>query len=81
LLPLAIAAWALVIGLGIDPANATRIRQWVNDWDLPVAVTPKVKGIVDETAPTDLPRWTVSELPRARRILAEMGERPPGQSP
>ena len=40
----------VVIGLGIDPANAKRIRQWVNDWDLPVAVTPKVKGIVDETA-------------------------------
>jgi acetolactate synthase-1/2/3 large subunit len=39
----------VVIGLGIDPANATRIRQWVNDWDLPVAATPKVKGIVDET--------------------------------
>ncbi len=41
----------VVIGLGIDPANATLIRQWLNDWDLPVAVTPKVKGIVDETAP------------------------------
>ncbi len=40
----------VLIGLGIDPANATRIRQWVNDWDLPVAVTPKVKGIVDETS-------------------------------
>ena len=40
----------VVIGLGIDPANAARIRQWVNDWNLPVAVTPKVKGIVDETA-------------------------------
>ena len=40
----------VVIGLGIDPANAKRIRQWLNDWDLPVAVTPKVKGIVDETA-------------------------------
>ena len=40
----------VVIGLGIDPANATRIRQWLNDWDVPVAVTPKVKGIVDETA-------------------------------
>ena len=39
----------VLIGLGIDPANAARIRQWVNDWDLPVAVTPKVKGIVDET--------------------------------
>jgi acetolactate synthase-1/2/3 large subunit len=39
----------VLIGLGIDPANATRIRRWVNEWDLPVAVTPKVKGIVDET--------------------------------
>jgi acetolactate synthase-1/2/3 large subunit len=39
----------VLIGLGIDPANATRIRRWVDDWDLPVAVTPKVKGIVDET--------------------------------
>ena len=42
----------VLIGLGIDPANATRIRRWVADWDLPVAVTPKVKGIVDETART-----------------------------
>jgi acetolactate synthase-1/2/3 large subunit len=41
----------VVIGLGIDPANAARIRRWVNDWNLPVAVTPKVKGIVDETLP------------------------------
>lgn len=40
----------VVIGLGTDPANATRIRRWVNEWELPVAVTPKIKGIVDETA-------------------------------
>ncbi len=40
----------VVIGLGIDPAIGKRIRQWLTDWDLPVAVTPKVKGIVDETA-------------------------------
>jgi len=40
----------VVIGLGVDPANAKRIRQWLHDWNLPVAVTPKVKGIVDETA-------------------------------
>ena len=39
----------VVIGLGIDPANATRIRRWGSAWNLPVAVTPKVKGIVDET--------------------------------
>jgi len=40
----------VVIGLGIQPSNAKQIRQWVTDWDLPVAVTPKVKGVVDETA-------------------------------
>jgi acetolactate synthase-1/2/3 large subunit len=40
----------VVIGLGIDTANAARIRRWVSEWNLPVAVTPKVKGIVDETA-------------------------------
>jgi acetolactate synthase I/II/III large subunit len=40
----------VVIGLGVDAANAARIRRWVSEWNLPVAVTPKVKGIVDETA-------------------------------
>lgn len=40
----------VVIGLGIDVANAPAIREWVSGWNLPVAVTPKVKGIVDETA-------------------------------
>jgi len=40
----------VVIGLSINPANAARIRRWVSEWNLPVAVTPKVKGIVDETA-------------------------------
>ena len=40
----------VVVGLGIDPSNATRIRRWLTEWNLPVAVTPKVKGIVDETA-------------------------------
>jgi len=40
----------VVIGLGIDTANAARIRRWMSGWNLAVAVTPKVKGIVDETA-------------------------------
>ncbi|MDO8677256.1 MAG: thiamine pyrophosphate-binding protein [Acidobacteriota bacterium] len=40
----------VLIGLGLNTANASRLRQWLNDWNLPVAVTPKVKGIVDETA-------------------------------
>ena len=42
----------VLIGLGIDQADASRIRQWIDAWQLPVAVTPKVKGIVDETAAT-----------------------------
>ena len=29
----------VVIGLGINPANAARIRRWVSEWNLPVAVT------------------------------------------
>ena len=42
----------VLIGLGIDPANAGRIRRWIDAWRMPVAVTPKVKGIVDESGPT-----------------------------
>jgi acetolactate synthase-1/2/3 large subunit len=41
----------VLIGLGIDASNASRIRRWITAWNLPVAVTPKVKGIVDETSP------------------------------
>jgi acetolactate synthase-1/2/3 large subunit len=41
----------VIIGLGIDSANADRLRRWLDRWRLPVCVTPKVKGIVDETAP------------------------------
>ena len=41
----------VLVGLGIEPHNAVRLRRWVNGWQLPVAVTPKVKGIVDETLP------------------------------
>jgi acetolactate synthase-1/2/3 large subunit len=40
----------IIVGLGTDAANAPRLREWLNAWKLPVAVTPKVKGIVDETA-------------------------------
>lgn len=41
----------VLVGLGMDSANAPALRKWLNEWNLPVAVTPKVKGIVDETAP------------------------------
>lgn len=42
----------VVIGLGADAADAGALRRWIAAWNLPVAVTPKVKGIVDETAAT-----------------------------
>jgi acetolactate synthase-1/2/3 large subunit len=41
----------VLVGLSIDAANAERIRTWLRSWNLPVAVTPKVKGLVDETWP------------------------------
>lgn len=44
----------------------------------------ELQQVLEEQAPTDLPRWTVSERPRARKLLAELAEReprPPGQSP
>jgi acetolactate synthase I/II/III large subunit len=40
----------VIVGLGTRPANSTRIREWLDKWGLPVAVTPKIKGIIDETA-------------------------------
>ncbi|MEW6321649.1 MAG: thiamine pyrophosphate-binding protein [Acidobacteriota bacterium] len=40
----------VLAGLGVNPAHANRIRRWLDTWKLPVAVTPKVKGIVDETS-------------------------------
>jgi acetolactate synthase I/II/III large subunit len=38
----------VLLGLGVDSQNSSRLRKWVDRWNLPVAVTPKVKGIVDE---------------------------------
>ena len=40
----------VLVGLGVDTANAARLRNWLTKWNLPAAVTPKIKGIVDETA-------------------------------
>src|SRR5262245_50099095 len=40
----------VLVGLGANPVDAPRLRRLLKEWDLPVAVTPKVKGIVDETA-------------------------------
>ena len=41
----------VAIGLGVDTRNAARLRRWIEAWNLPVVVTPKMKGIVDETSP------------------------------
>lgn len=41
----------VLVGLGFEPRNAERLRRWIDAWQLPVAVTPKVKGVVDETLP------------------------------
>jgi len=41
----------VLVGLGIDTRNAAALRRWIDEWRLPVAVTPKVKGIIDETSP------------------------------
>lgn len=35
----------------------------------------ELQRVIDEPAPTDLPRWTVSERPRARAMLAELRDR------
>jgi thiamine pyrophosphate-dependent acetolactate synthase large subunit-like protein len=39
----------VLLGLGVAPENASGLRHWLDSWGLPVAVTPKVKGLVDET--------------------------------
>ena len=44
----------------------------------------QLQRVVDETAPTDVPRWTFTEVPQARRLLVELANREPrpaGQSP
>ena len=37
--------------LASSPSARRRLRRWLDEWQLPFAVTPKVKGIVDETSP------------------------------
>jgi predicted Zn-dependent protease len=46
----------------------------------------ELRRVIDEPVPTDLPRWTVSERPRARAMLVELHDRgrvtgAPSQSP
>ena len=41
----------VLVGLGVEPERAGSLRRWLDDWQLPFAVTPKVKGLLDETSP------------------------------
>jgi len=41
----------VVLGLGVRPDHAPALRRWLAAWQLPVAVTPKGKGLVDEQDP------------------------------
>ncbi len=41
----------VLVGLGVEPERAPSLRRWLDEWQLPFAVTPKVKGILDETSP------------------------------
>lgn len=43
----------------------------------------ELQAVMDDGAPTDLPRWTMSDVPRARRMLFELREsgRVPGVPP
>jgi acetolactate synthase-1/2/3 large subunit len=38
----------VVVGIGTRPEVSTALREWLHRWRLPVAVTPKSKGIIDE---------------------------------
>ena len=40
----------VLVGLGIDSRRAPQLRAWLDAWQLPFAVTPKVKGVLDETS-------------------------------
>jgi acetolactate synthase I/II/III large subunit len=41
----------LAVGVGAHPEDAALVRRWIQEWRLPVTVTPKIKGMVDETDP------------------------------
>jgi acetolactate synthase-1/2/3 large subunit len=41
----------VVLGLGVRAEYAPAVRRWLAAWHLPVAVTPKAKGLIDEQDP------------------------------
>jgi acetolactate synthase I/II/III large subunit len=40
----------VLVGLGVEADRAVKLRRWLDEWQLPFAVTPKAKGIVDEAS-------------------------------
>lgn len=41
----------VVVGSGAEPGAAPALRAWLAAWDLPVALTPKAKGMVPDSQP------------------------------
>jgi acetolactate synthase-1/2/3 large subunit len=41
----------VLVGLGTRWSDAAGLRRWLKGWNLPHGVTPKAKGMVDETGP------------------------------
>lgn len=68
----------VAVGMGFDTRHAGLLRRLVDEWQLPIAVTPKVKGVIDESNPRfggvisgmALDRVMVSSLGNADLILA-----------
>src|SRR5436309_65741 len=44
------------------------LRRWTD-------AARELQAVMDETTPTDRPRWAMSDLPRARAMLVELRER------
>jgi len=74
--------------LEIDPHKTSariELAELYMDTKRWAAARRELQRLLEESAATDLPRWTVSEVPRARTLLAEIAARDPrpgvGQSP
>jgi acetolactate synthase-1/2/3 large subunit len=62
----------VVVGMGVRWSSAPLIRRWIKAWNLPVTVTPKAKGMVDETDP--LFAGVVSGMAIDRIIVQGLGQ-------
>jgi len=41
----------IVVGQEVPPEASGQLRRWLQRWELPFAVTPKAKGLADESSP------------------------------